>query len=303
MPVFKNSTAGKWAIVSPDGTLPRFFRIFKISLFLALSSVFFACEDRSVQLGFNTQNPPPEDYDLKSSLQVLMNASGENSADSGQSMTAHLDLRIHSELLSAYDDGTGRFLLRVDSADYASDNRSVEETDHIERYLRTQSVQYKMGGDGEMGAVQFDEMVALPDVGDVDIRKIFLKVQPVLPTTPVSVGDSWERQQMLTDDRGKTCVVYKWFKLEEIFERDGARLARLKMNVRYRQNSEDDLQIMESPDFILGTGTVLFDIFAGKVVEGELLVEGKLRVIEKRSGDTIPDLRVRQKLSLRRVHP
>lgn len=303
MAVFKNSTAEKSVAVCPDESSPRIFRFFEISILFAFSLIFFACEDKSVQLGFNTQNPTPEDYELKSSLQVLMNASGENSADSGQSMTAQLDLQVHSELLFAYDDGTGRFLLRVDSADYASDSRSVEETDHIERYLRTQSVQYKMGGDGEMGAVQFDEMVALPDVGDVDVRKIFLKVQPVLPASPVSVGDSWERQQMLTDDRGKTCVVYKWFKLEEIFERDGASLARLKMNVRYRQNSEDDLQITESPDFILGTGTVLFDVLAGKVVEGELLVEGKLRVIEKKSGDTIPDLRVRQKLSLRRVRP
>lgn len=303
MAVFKNSTAGKSASVRLSDSSPGTFRFFGILFLLAFSPVFFACEDRSVLLGFNTQNPAPEDYELKSFLQVLVNSSEQNPADSGLSMTAQLNLHIHSELLSAYDDGTGRFLLRVDSADYSSDNRSVEETDHIERYLRTQTVQYKMGGDGEMGAVQFDEMVALPDVGDVDVRKIFLKVQPVLPASPVSVGDSWERQQMLTDDRGKTCVVYKWFKLEELLERDGTKLARLKMNVRYRQNSEDDLQITESPDFILGTGTVLFDVLAGKVVEGNLLVEGKLRVIEKKSGDTIPDLRVRQKLSLRRIHP
>lgn len=301
MPVVKKSTAGKSATACAESS-SRPFRFFKIFL-ASLSLVFFACEDRSVLLGFNTQNPTPEDYELKSSLQVLMNASEQNPADSGVSMTAQLNLQVHSELLFAYDDGTGRFLLRVDSADYASDNRSVEETDHIERYLKTQSVQYKMSGDGEMGSVRFDEMVALPDVGDVDVRKFFLKVQPVLPASPVSVGDSWERQQMLTDDRGKTCVVYKWFKLEEIFERDGTTLARLKMNVRYRQNSEDDLQITESPDFILGTGTVLFDVLAGKVVEGELLVEGKLRIIEKQSGDTIPDMRIRQKLSLRRVHP
>lgn len=274
-----------------------------VPLFLAFPLVFSACEDRSVSLGFNTQNPTPEDYELKSSMQILVDASERNSADSGQAMNARLNVRVHSELLSAYDDGTGRFLLRVDSADYSSDNRSVEETDHIERYLRTQSVQYKMGGDGEMESVRFDEMVALPDIGDVDIRKIFLKVQPVLPSNPVSVGASWERQQVISDDGKKPCFVYKWFKLEELFERDGSTIAKLKMNVRYRQESEDDSQIMESPDFILGTGTVLFDVSAGKVVEGELLVEGKLRVVEKKSGDTIPDLRVRQKLSLRRILP
>lgn len=298
MPVFEIPAVRKLGAVCPTAV-----RFLEVSLLVAFSLVFLACEDKNVLLGFNTQNPTPEDYELKSSFQILENASERGLADSGQSMTAQLDLRVHSELLSAYDDGTGRFLLRVDSATYVSDGRSVEETDHIERYLKTQSVQYKMGGDGEMWAVQLDEMVALPDIGDVDVRKIFLKVQPVLPASPVSVGDSWERQQMLTDDRGKTCVVYKWFKLEELFDREGANLARLKMNVRYRQNTEDDLQITESPDFVLGSGTILFDVLAGKVVEGELLVEGKLRIIEKKSGDTIPDVRVRQKLSLRRILP
>ena len=192
-------------------------------------------------------------------------------------------------------------MLRVDSANYSSDNRSVEETDHIQRYLKTQLVQYKMGSDGEMSSVRFDEMVALPDVGDIDIRRIFLKVQPVLPSSPLAVGDTWERQQMLTDDNNKQSVVYKWFKLEEVFDRDGVKIAKLRMNVRYKQNSEDDAQIMESPDFVLGSGTILFDIAAGKVVEGELDIEGKVRVIEKKDGDTIPDLRVRQKITLRSV--
>lgn len=276
---------------------------FVLPLLLSFPLLFSACEDKSVSLGFNTQNPTPEDYELKSSLQILVDASERNAADSGQAMNAQLRARVHSELLSAYDDGTGRFLLRVDSADYSSDNRSVEETDHVERYLRTQSIQYKMGGDGEMGNVLLDEMVALPDIGDIDIRKIFLKVQPVLPSNPVSVGASWERQQVISDEGKKPCFVYKWFKLEELFERDGATVAKLRMNVRYRQDSEDDSQIMESADFILGTGTILFDVSAGKVLEGDLLVEGKLRVTEKKGGDTIPDLRVRQKLSLRRVRP
>ncbi|MCI5599866.1 MAG: hypothetical protein SOZ02_07830 [Hallerella porci] len=266
-------------------------------LLLLYSFALIACDEKKISLGFNTQNPTSEDYELQSSLCILLNVA--DSAAESQSMSANVNVRVHSELLSAYDDGTGRFLLRVDSASYSSDNRSVEEADHIQRYLQTQAVQYKMGGDGEMSSVRLDEMVALPDVGDVDIRRVFLKVQPVLPAGKIAVGDSWERQQVIADENGKQSVVYKWFKLEEVFERSGVKLAKLKMNVRYKQNSEDDAQIMESPDFILGSGTILFDIDAGKVVEGELLIEGKVRIIEKKLGDTIPDLRVRQKITLR----
>ena len=276
-------------------------RIALLSLLFSLLTVFVACEDKSISLGFDTQNPTPENYELKSSLHVLLDVPKNVPVEMQQSMSAKVEVLVHSELLAAYDDGTGRFMLRVDSANYSSDNRSVEETDHIQRYLKTQLVQYKMGSDGEMSSVRFDEMVALPDVGDIDIRRIFLKVQPVLPSSPLAVGDTWERQQMLTDDNNKQSVVYKWFKLEEVFDRDGVKIAKLRMNVRYKQNSEDDAQIMESPDFVLGSGTILFDIAAGKVVEGELDIEGKVRVIEKKDGDTIPDLRVRQKITLRSV--
>ena len=276
-------------------------RIALLSLLFSLVTVFVACEDKSISLGFNTQNPTPEKYELKSGLHVLLDVPKNVPVEMQQSMSAKVEVLVHSELLAAYDDGTGRFMLRVDSANYSSDNRSVEETDHIQRYLKTQLVQYKMGSDGEMSSVRFDEMVALPDVGDIDIRRIFLKVQPVLPSSPLAVGDTWERQQMLTDDNNKQSEVYKWFKLEEVFDRDGVKIAKLRMNVRYKQNSEDDAQIMESPDFVLGSGTILFDIAAGKVVEGELDIEGKVRVIEKKDGDTIPDLRVRQKITLRSV--
>ena len=276
-------------------------RIALLSLLFSLLTVFVACEDKSISLGFNTQNPTPENYELKSSLHVQLDVPKNVPVEMQQSMSAKVEVLVHSELLAAYDDGTGRFMLRVDSANYSSDNRSVEETDHIQRYLKTQLVQYKMGSDGEMSSVRIDEMVALPDVGDIDIRRIFLKVQPVLPSSPLAVGDTWERQQMLTDDNNKQSVVYKWFKLEEVFDRDGVKIAKLRMNVRYKQNSEDDAQIMESPDFVLGSGTILFDIAAGKVVEGELDIEGKVRVIEQKDGDTIPDLRVRQKITLRSV--
>lgn len=268
--------------------------------FTFFSFVFVACDDHKVTLSFNTQNPAPEDYELRSSLRVLVDSPADSSnAQNPESMNADIRVRLHSELLSAYDDGSGRFLLRVDSANYTSDTRSVEESDHIERYLKTQAFQFKMAENGDMKSVSFDDFVALPDIGDVDIRKVFLKIQPVLPSSPIAVGESWERQQVISDDNGKQSIAYKWFKLEDIFMRDGVQLAKVQMNVRYKQRSEDDSQLLESSDFVLGSGSVIFDVKEGKIVEGELSIDGKVRLIEKQSGDTIPDLRVHQKISLR----
>ena len=82
----------------------RFASVF----FLAVISVaFIACKD-TVSLGFNTQNPSPEDYELRSSLRVFLELPDTVPAEAQQSMTANVQVRIHSELLSDYDDGSGR---------------------------------------------------------------------------------------------------------------------------------------------------------------------------------------------------
>jgi hypothetical protein len=48
-----------------------------------------------------------------------------------------------------------------------------------------------------------EDFVPLPDVGDLDIRKTFLKIQPVLPSSPVKMGATWERQNLINEENGK----------------------------------------------------------------------------------------------------
>ena len=268
-------------------------------LVLLFPLLLIACGQQEVNLAFDTQNTADQVFSLEAKLRVLVD--DDTSTESPESMNSHLQVRIHSKLLTAYDDGTGRFMMKVDSVSYTSDNRSVEETRHIERYLGMESFQFKMAGDGQMSAVNMDDFVALPDLGDLDIRKTFLKIQPVLPSSPVKMGATWERQHLINDEEGKQLFVYKWFKLEDVFVRNGVLLAKLQMNIKYKQRTDDSLHTMESEDFVLGSGSILFDVNAGKIVEGTLEVEGKMRMIEKQEGaaDTIPSLRVHQTILLK----
>jgi hypothetical protein len=119
---------------------PAFF----ISLFLV------ACNQQEVNLAFDTQNVTDQIYTLDATLRVLVD--DDSTAESPESMNSHLQVRLHSNLLTAYDDGTGRFMMKVDTVAYTSDNRSVEESRHIERYLGMQAFQFKMAQDGQMSA-------------------------------------------------------------------------------------------------------------------------------------------------------
>ncbi len=257
-----------------------------------------------MDLAFNTQNVSDRTFVLESKFQIFAEAPDEKKRES---MTSHLFIRMTSNLLSAYDDGSGRFLMKVDSVKYQSDERSVEEFRHIERYLGSQDFQFKMANDGQMSDFSMEEYAPVFESNDLDIRKLFLKAQPVLPSSPVKVGESWERQHWIDGEKNDPdFFVYKWFQLEELSERDGSTYARLKMNMKYRRESSSAIYQMESAGFILGSGSVLFNVSKGVVEEGFIKIDGKIRMKEKSAGgnagdDTGMEVHVIQEISLRSV--
>ena len=279
----------------------------RIALLLSLL-LLAACDEHKVTLAFNTQNSSGETFSFESKLRVL--ADDQNSLPekdtskknlTPEAMNARLSVVLSSKLIDSYDDGTGRFLMNVDSVDYSSDNRSVEEFEHIEHYLKAQTFQFKMAPDGQMSALKMEDLAAIPDAGDLDIRRNFMKIQPVLPSSPVKIGDTWERQQLVDGDSGKRLFVYKWFKIDDIFVRGGVRLAKIQMNVKYKPHDADDAGSLTSDDFVLGSGYILFNVDAGMIQEGLLEVDGKMCAVENKGAEVLPRLRVHQSLSIRRI--
>ena len=258
-----------------------------------------ACGQQEVRLAFNTSDSSGQQFLLDSQLKVIVGE--DTNVRSMEAMGSRIQARIHSGLVVSYDDGSGRFLLQADSVRYSSDQRSVEECRHIERYMSLQEFQFKMGKDGLMQEVKKAEYVPDLERTDVDLRRLLLKIQPVLPGSPVSLGSTWERQHLLTEADGRQAFVYKWFRVEDIFERSGETFARMQMNVKYRVEDGDSTLRSTEDAFVLGSGTVLFNVTRGQIEEGMLEINGKLKALQQGVADSAPDMRVRQVISMRRA--
>lgn len=257
------------------------------------------CQREQVHLAFNTKDSTGMRYILDSQLKVIV---GEDSNSSPmESMNSRIQATLSSGLLVAYDDGSGRYSMQADSVSYNSDQRSVEECRHIERYLTLQEFQFKMGQDGQMNEVKMAEFVPDLEQTDVNLRRLFVKIQPVLPKSPVALGATWERQHTLSESDGRQVFVYKWFRVEDIFQRDGMTYAKMQMNIKYQVAGLDSTQGVVGSDFVLGSGSILFNVSQGQVEEGMLELNGKLKHLQESVTDSSLDMLVRQVISLRRA--
>lgn len=272
----------------------NFWQICAFSVALAF---LCSCDKDGVVLAFNTQNAVSQTFHLESSLNVLLPEDSSNAKP--ESMLTHIKVRSTSNLLVPYDDGFARFEMKIDSVEYTSDKRSVEEFRNMEKFLSTQHFQYKLSQDGAISEPSVEDSMLQPGAEDLDLVKLFLKTQPVLPGNPVSVGESWERS-MTIPGNGTSTNVYKTFVLEDVFLHEGSQMAKIGMNLKYKElpDSTSDLR-MESSGFVVGSGSVLFDISHGVIASANLELNGDLKIRNLVSNDSIPNMHVIQKIKLR----
>ena len=271
----------------------NFFKLFTGSVALF---ALCACDGNEYVLAFNTQNVKPQTYYLESSLNSILPM--DTAAGSPEAMNTHLFVRSTNSLMTSYDDGTAKFQIKVDSVDYKSDKRSVEEFRSMERYMSTEHFQFKMGKDGFVSDPVIEDSVMLGTEA-LDLIRLFLKVQPLLPGKAVHLGETWERPVEIPGNSGKT-VVYKAFTLQDQYIHDGLQMAKIGMNLKYKEvpDSTSDLR-MESKGFIVGTGTILFDMTNGVISSVKLELTGDLSVNDIVADNVIPDMHVIQKIKLR----
>ena len=256
-----------------------------------------SCNGNDVSLAFNTQNAPVQKFSLEASLNVF--APQDSMSVTPESMETHLKARSTLTQTVAFDNGSARFEMKIDTVDYKSDKRSVEEFRYIEKYLSTQHFQFKMAGDGAISDPSVEDVALQPGTEELNLMKLFMKVQPVLPGTPVKQGDVWERPVEIPAN-GRTTTVYKSFKLEDVYLHDGVQMAKIDMNVKYKEvpDSTSDVR-MESDGFIVGSGSILFDITHGVIATGSLELSGHLNIHDIVANQVLPNMHVIQKIKLR----
>ena len=271
----------------------NFFKLFAGSVALF---ALCACDGNEYVLAFNTQNVKPQTYYLESSLNAILPM--DTAAGSPEAMNTHLQVRATNSLMTSYDDGTAKFQIKIDSVDYKSDKRTVEEFRSMERYMSTEHFQFKMAKDGVVSDPVIEDSVMLGTEA-LDLIRLFLKVQPLLPGKAVRLGETWERPVEIPSNSGKT-MVYKSFTLQDQYLHDGLQMAKIGMNLKYKElpDSTSDLR-MESKGFIVGTGTILFDMTNGAISSVKLELTGDLSVNDLVADNVIPDMHVIQKIKLR----
>jgi hypothetical protein len=274
----------------------------KFSAFSALSVALFclcSCERNEIRLSFNTQTVSPQTFVLESTLNASIPG---DSVNEPESMRTHVNVRSTMSLLMSYDDGSGRFEMKIDSVDYTSDKRSVDEFRNIEKYLSIQNFQFKLDHDGIITDPTIENALDMPSEDDLNLIPLFLKAQPLLPEKPVKLGESWERQMPIFGKGNSSTTVYKTFTLQDVFLQDGVRMAKIHMGVKYLElpDTTSNLQL-KSSDYVVGDGMVLFDVTHGIISSAEMNLVAVIDVCDLVAGDTLSSMNVNQKITLRNI--
>ena len=258
-----------------------------------------SCERNEIHLAFNTQTVGPQSFVLESTLNASLPG---DSLNVPESMRTHVSVRSTMNLLMSYDDGSGRFEMKIDSVDYNSDKRSVDEFRNIEKYLSIQNFQFKMDQDGIVSDPTIENALDMPSEDELNLIPLFLKAQPLLPEKPVKLGESWERQMPIHGKGNSTTTVYKTFTLQDVYLKDGVRMAKIHMGMKYLElpDTTSNFQL-KSKDYVVGDGTVLFDVTHGTLSSAEMTLIAQLDVCDLVAGDTIPSMNVNQKIVLRNL--
>jgi len=275
----------------------NFTKFYAIS---ALSVALFSlcsCERNEINLAFNTQTATPQSYTLESTLNASLPG---DSNTVPESMHTHVSVRSTMSLLMSYDDGSGRFEMKIDSVSYNSDKRSVDEFRNIEKYLSIQNFQFKLDRDGIISNPTVENAMDVLSEDELNLIPLFLKAQPILPEKPVKLGESWERQMPIRGKGSSSTTVYKTFTLQDVYLQDGVRIAKIHMGMKYLElpDTTSNLQL-KSNDYVIGDGIVLFDVTHGTISSAEMDILAKIDVFDLVAGDTLPSMNVNQKITLR----
>ena len=258
-----------------------------------------SCERNEIHLAFNTQTVAPQSFVLESTL----NASFPGDSNTvPESMRTHVSVRSTMSLLMSYDDGSGRFEMKIDSVGYTSDKRSVDEFRNIEKYLSIQNFQFKLNHDGIVTDPTIENALDMPSEDELNLIPLFLKAQPILPEKPVKLGESWERQMPVSGKGSSSTTVYKTFTLQDVYLQDGVRMAKIYMGMKYLEipDTTSNLQL-KSNDYVIGDGMVLFDVTHGTLSSAEMNIVAVFDVCDLVAGDTLPSMTVNQKITLRNM--
>jgi hypothetical protein len=264
----------------------------KLHVFSLLIIILFAgCNSDSSQISFNLSSGTPQSYRVKSSLQLLSNATSSN-------FFSEANLTFTKQLTQAFDDNTGNFLIKIDTINFESNQYSNEECRNIETHLLQHNTEFKINSRGEPLDVKNIAETHEMEISGFNLLNILVKMQPILPGVAVKNGDSWEIEHNLPATSGYTNHLNKWFKIVTIYSNGGKHFARIMTTLKYQINDPKSI-ISTKENFILGQGFVVFNMDDGEIEFGEFEISGKVDLTI--SEELFPDYQILQSVSIQRI--
>ncbi len=261
-------------------------RILLLAALIFLSS----CNSPTEKLAFNLQSPHTKNYFLKTKLQLISDESASNFFSEAQ-------LNFSKKLITHFDNNTSRFSIQIDSLDFRSNQYSIEECRHIEHYLESQKTEFKINEYGEIKDFEKNSAAQDMEVSGFNLANILLKIQPSLPKHATKVGDSWEKQLKIPTKSGKDNYLYKWFKVDKIYTNGDKKFAKIITTLKYK--IEESALIIAKDNFILGQGSIVFNIDDGDIEFGSFDISGTVSL--KISDKLFPNYQIIQSVNIQRL--
>jgi hypothetical protein len=179
-------------------------------------------------------------------------------ADSSREFSSSLRTYLSGEK-TPHDAGAVRF--KTGQTMIQSDFLSDQERNHLEKQCEN-IILYFSPREGAVQAVD----TALPplfNVGGWDLFRSFARVLPVLPESPVAIGETWERERNIpieTSVGNATGWLFQSFILDSIFMIDSSRCAALSWQFTYRIQPDSSGMLDSLPLRGSGAGSAAIDL-------------------------------------------
>lgn len=230
------------------------------------------CSSRQVHLRFVFQ----KNEVLRYAFNMSMDANVSDSSLT-QYYSSSAFILVSQRFNEVYENGDGRSTVTVDSIRLKTDYLSEPETNNILELLKRSPITLKLSPYGDFLEMEGEEDLPQVEIEGMNLSRLLLKIQPILPHSGIAIGSEWEREQQIpvrNSLNSGTLYLKKHFQLLGLEDYKGHLCAKISFVVLANiglKESEKSFQISTSKGQAWigkGKGLLYFDMQKNRFFEG-----------------------------------
>jgi hypothetical protein len=144
------------------------------------------------------------------------------------------NLLLSQQINQVYENGDTRCIISVDSVGFQTDYLSEPEVNNIVELLKRTALALKISPYGDFLEMEGEEDLPQVEMEGMNLSRLLLKIQPVLPHSGIAIGSVWEREQQFpvrNSLNSGTLYLRKNFQLLELKNYKGRLCARISFKI------------------------------------------------------------------------